>query len=144
MQAVIAWLLAAAALAGGYLSYGWPGVMLAVTCIVFWLLLQFNRTLRVMRRAGERPVGTVDNAVMLHARLRVGMPLLAIVGMTRSLGRPLEDASMAQDAPGDEAYQWRDGAGDRVVVHCARGRCTRWELLRQARPAESTADPAVD
>lgn len=144
MQAVIAWLLAAAALAGGYLSYGWPGVMLAVTCIVFWLLLQFNRTLRVMRRAGERPVGTVDNAVMLHARLRAGMPLLAIIGMTRSLGRPVEDAGTQQDAPGSEAYEWRDGAGDRVVVHCARGRCSRWELLRHGGPAESTADTALD
>ena len=144
MQAVIAWLLAVAALAGGYLSYGWPGVVLAVTCIVFWLLLQFNRTLRVMRRAGERPVGTVDNAVMLHARLRVGMPLLSIVGMTRSLGRLVEDAGTPQDAPGSETYEWRDGAGDRVVVHCARGRCSRWQLLRHAGPAASMADPAVD
>lgn len=122
MQAVIAWLLAAAALAGGYLSYGWPGVMLAVTCIVFWLLLQFNRTLRVMKRAAGRPVGTVDNAVMLHSKLRPGMPLLSVVALARSLGRTVEGP--------EEAYEWRDAGGDRIVVRCARGRCTGWELLR--------------
>ena len=130
MQAVIAWGLSAAALAGGYLSYGWPGVLLAVTCIVFWLLLQFNRSLRVMRRAGERPVGTVDSAVMLHARLHAGMPLLSVIGLARSLGRRLDEASE------DEAYEWRDPGGDRVVVHCARGRCTRWELERRFQPAD--------
>jgi hypothetical protein len=45
-------------------------VVLAVTVVVFWLLLQFSRALRVMRRPPARPVGTVPNAVMLHARLR--------------------------------------------------------------------------
>ena len=78
--------------------------------------------------AAARPVGTVDNAVMLHARLSPGMPLLSVVTLAHSLGRTL-------DGPG-EAYEWQDASGDRVVVHCARGRCTGWQLLRH----EETAD----
>jgi hypothetical protein len=123
MTTVIAWVLAVAALVAGWFGYGWPGLALAVTCIVFWMLMQFNRTLRAMKRAAERPVGTVDNAVMLHARLSPGMPLLSVVTLARSLGKTL-------DGP-EEAYEWQDGAGDRVVVRCARGRCTGWELLRR-------------
>lgn len=51
--------LAVAALGLGYTSYGWRGVVLAVTVVVFWLLLQFSQALRVLREAGARPVGTV-------------------------------------------------------------------------------------
>jgi hypothetical protein len=128
MTAVAAWVLAVAALVAGWFSYGWPGLALAGTCIAFWLLLQFNRTMRVMRRAAERPAGTVDNAVMLHARLSPGMPLLSVVTLAHSLGRTL-------DGPG-EVYEWQDASGDRVVVRCARGRCTGWELLRHAESAD--------
>jgi len=46
MNAFVGWLLAAAVLAIGYVQWGWPGVVLAVTMIVFWLLLQFSRALR--------------------------------------------------------------------------------------------------
>jgi hypothetical protein len=123
MTAVAAWALAVAALVAGWFGYGWPGLALAGTCIAFWLLLQFSRTLRVMKRAAGRPVGTVDNAVMLHARLRAGMPLLSVVALARSLGKTI-------DGP-EEAYEWRDASGDRVVVRCARGRCTSWDLLRR-------------
>ena len=67
MTAWIGWVLAAVAVALGYAGYGWPGVLLALGVVVFWLLLQFSRALRVLRAASQRPVGTVPNAVMLQA-----------------------------------------------------------------------------
>ena len=56
MNPWLGWALAAAALFLGWRSYGWPGVALAFSVIVFWLLLQFNRSIRVMRtRLMRRP-----------------------------------------------------------------------------------------
>ena len=49
MTAWVGWGLAAAAVAVGYAGYGWPGVVLALGVVVFWLLLQFNRALRALR-----------------------------------------------------------------------------------------------
>jgi hypothetical protein len=60
MNPVVGWGLAVLAVAAGWLGWGWRGVVLAVTVVVFWLLLQFSRTLRVLRAAGQRPVGTID------------------------------------------------------------------------------------
>jgi len=57
MTAWVGWGLAVAALAVGYASYGWPGVVLALGVVVFWLLLQFSRALRALRLAsGGRSV----------------------------------------------------------------------------------------
>ena len=86
MNPILGWGLAVVAVVAGWFSYGWPGVVLALSVVVFWLLLQFSRVLRVMRRAAERPIGSVDNAVMLHAKLQTGMQLLQILPLTRSLG----------------------------------------------------------
>jgi hypothetical protein len=122
LNAFIGWLLAAAALALGYLQWGWPGVALAVTLIVFWLLLQFSRALRVLRKAGRAPVGQVDNAVMLHARLQRGQRLPQILAMTRSLGHKCDDDP--------EIFEWRDAGGDAVRIELVDGKLTRWELQR--------------
>ena len=73
MNPVLGWGLAVAAVVAGWFGYGWPGVLLAVSVVVFWLLLQFSRVLRVMRMAAGRPLGVIDNAVMLNAKLRPGM-----------------------------------------------------------------------
>lgn len=113
----------------GWHVYGWRGVALAVSVIVFWLLLQFSRTLRVMRAAGQAPVGHVANAVMLHARLRPGLRLLEILALTRSLGEKLGDDP--------ERYAWRDAGGDRVTLELASGRLVRWQLDRA--PAQGDA-----
>ncbi len=59
MSAVLGWALSAAGIAVGYMFYGWQGVLLALSAVVFWLLLQFSRALRAMRQAAERPVGSV-------------------------------------------------------------------------------------
>jgi hypothetical protein len=116
------WALAVVAVAVGYTSYGWQGVALAVTVIVFWLLLEFSRSLRALREAAGRPVGMVPNAVMLNAQLKRGMHLTRVFRLTRSLGHKL---------PGQaEGYRWADGAGDEVHVMLDNGRVARWELRR--------------
>jgi hypothetical protein len=126
----VGWALAALAVVVGGWSYGWRGIVLALTVVVFWLLLQFSRALRAMRSAAGRPVGFVDNAVMLQAKLRKGMRLVDIIMLTRSLGRELGDDT----APERERYEWRDASGDAVVVELSAGRCTGWRLDRAAAP----------
>jgi len=124
MNPVLGWSLAVLAVAIGYLRMGWQGVLLAVTVIVFWLLLQFSRSLRVLRGAAGRPLGRVPNVVMLHARLAVGMPLLEILRLTRSLGRRLSEEP--------EVYAWSDEGGDELRVELRQGRVARWTLQRAA------------
>ena len=122
MSTKLGWALAALALAAGYLGYGWRGVLLAMTVIAFWLLLQFSRALRVMRLAAHAPVGHVPSAVMLHAQLHAGMQMMNVVKLTRSLGRKLRDAP--------ETFAWRDESGAEVEVEFADGRCRSWRLTR--------------
>jgi hypothetical protein len=114
--------LAVAALGLGYASHGWQGVVLALTVVVFWLLLQFSRALRVLRAAGSRPVGTVPNAVMLQARLQRGMRLQAVLRLTGSLGRQVDGET--------DAFVWQDGAGDEVMVQLSGGKVQAWQLRR--------------
>ncbi len=128
MSAAIGWGLALAALVGGYLSYGWQGLVLAITVIVFWVLLQFSRAMRAMRQASARPVGQVANAVMLNARLRRGLRLVDVLALTRSLGTALHTDPQAVD----ETFAWVDGGGDRVEVDLHQGRVTAWRLVRAA------------
>ena len=125
-MAWLGWGLAAAAVAVGYAGYGWPGVVLALGVVVFWLLLQFNRALRALRLASGRPVGQVPNAVMLHARLRTGLRLTQVLALTRSLGRRIADDP--------ETFAWRDEAGDEVQVELHQGRVRAWRLQRGAGP----------
>ena len=120
--ATIGWALAVAAVAVGYVGYGWRGVLLAITVVVFWLLLQFSRALRVMRLAAQAPVGQVPSAVMLHAKLHQGMPLMAVIKLTRSLGRKVRDEP--------ETFAWRDESGAEVEIEFDGGRCKVWRLTR--------------
>ena len=78
MHPILGWALAGLLLALAWQGYGWRGVLVAVTAIVFWLLLQFNRALRVMKNAGQAPVGHVPSAVMLNAKLKPGMTMLQL------------------------------------------------------------------
>ena len=51
--------LVAAALIAGWTMLGWQGVVLAITVIGFWMVLQFNRATRQMRNvAGPRAWST--------------------------------------------------------------------------------------
>ncbi len=123
MRSSMGWFLAVAAVAAGYASYGWPGVALAATVIVFWLLLQFSRALRTMQRAGRSPVGQVKSAVMLNTKLRPGMTMLELLPLTGSLAQPVEGM--------EETFRWRDAGGASVRVEFADGRLRRWTLERE-------------
>lgn len=125
--AVIGWILAAAAVAVGWFSYGGRGLVLALTVIAFWLLLQLSRTLRVLRRAAQSPLGHVDSAVMFNAQLSAGLRLPQVIALTRSLGRKVSDEP--------EVFVWRDGGGDEVELTFEGGRCTQWQLRRQSADA---------
>jgi hypothetical protein len=122
MNAAFGWLLAVVAVAAGYVGYGWPGVVLAASVVVFWMLLQFSRAVRVMRAAAARPVGTVDSAVMLQSHLHKGLTLAQLIKHTHSLGD--------KRGTDPESYAWRDAAGDEVVVELRGGRLTEWRLVR--------------
>jgi hypothetical protein len=117
-------------------------VVLAITVIVFWLLLQFSRALRVMRQAAGAPVGHVDSAVMLHTKLRTGMRLIDIIPLTRSLGQA-EKPQGLQDAQALESFTWTDAAGVAVRVELRAGRLQRWELQRPTEAAQ-TGELAAD
>jgi hypothetical protein len=131
---IVGWALAALAVAIGYLQWGWQGVVLAVTMIVFWLLLQFSRALRVLRNAGSAPVGQVPNAVMLHAKLQRGQRLPEILKFTKSLG--------TQVASDPETFEWRDVGGDAVRIELRGGKLEHWTLQRAADAAHGQASPS--
>jgi len=123
MNPVSGWILALLALAVGWWQYGARGLVLAFTVIVFWLMLQFNRSMRVLRRAAESPLGSIPSAVMFNAKLRPRMQMLEVLNMTRSLGRRV-------DPDNDEILAWRDEGGSEVVVSFKDGRIAQWKLER--------------
>ncbi len=128
MNPVVGWGLALAALVAGWFSYGWPGLALGFSVIVFWLLIQFNRSVRVMRDAGDAPIGYVPSAVMLHSKLRIGLPMLQIVKLTKSLGTRLSESP--------EVWAWADESGAEVRIVFDKGLCASWTLNR---PEEAVA-----
>lgn len=122
MNPVLGWALALIAVLLAGRSFGWQGVVFAVTVIVFWLLLQFNRAVRVMKGTANAPVGHVDSAVMLNAKLRRGMTLLQVLTLTKALGRRL---------PGvPESWSWADASGAAVTIVLRGGKLDTWTLTR--------------
>ncbi len=120
MNAWIGVLLALAALVAGGAFFGWQGIVFATTGIVFWLLLQMSRLMRLMQKAGAAPMGSVANAIMLSSKLHDGMTLVELIKLTGSLG-----AKQAEDT-----YVWRDTGGDAVEVVLKKGKLAEWRLLR--------------
>jgi hypothetical protein len=103
LQKYLVPLASAVGLVAAYQAYGWAGVAIAGGALVMWLLLHFTRMMTVLQRAAKRPVGFVDSAVMLNAKLRPGVTLLHMVAMTRSLGELLSAKAFDQfDAQGAE------------------------------------------
>ncbi|OYU95325.1 MAG: hypothetical protein CFE45_19800 [Burkholderiales bacterium PBB5] len=141
MNPLIGWGLTVLGTAAGYQFFGWRGVALAVSVMVFWLLLQFSKAMRTMRAATQNPVGRVPSAVMLHAKLAKGQRLMEVLLRTRSLG----DKVTELPAGADEAWRWADESGASVVVHLRQGRVTDWTLRRPegAEPAALPADAAA-
>lgn len=126
----------AAAVALGALAWragGFKGVLLLFSGVVLWLLLQYTRLMTVMKRAAQRPIGYVDSAVMLNARLKAGMPLLHVIALTRAMGERL-----SPEGAEPETYRWRDAGESSVTTHFAGGRLQAWQLQR---PPESPALP---
>jgi hypothetical protein len=111
----------AALLIGGWL-FSWQGVILALSGITFWLLMQFTRLMRVMKAATDAPIGHIESAVMLNAKLAIGMKMSDLIPLTRSLGKKLTDKP--------ETYGWLDAGGVRVEVVLEGGKVACWTLLR--------------
>jgi hypothetical protein len=127
MNSTIGWALAVAAVALAWVSYGWQGVVLAVSVVVFWLLLQFSRAMRVMRLAAAAPVGKMPSAVMFNAKLRVNMTMMQVLPLTRSLGRRIEVPAANQQT---ESWRWSDDSGSCVTLTFVRGKLDHWHLHR--------------
>lgn len=124
MNPWIGWALAALFVGLAWQQYGWQGLLFGFSVVVFWLLLQLSRTLRVMRGAAQRPVGHVDSAVMLHAKLKPGLTMLQVFALTRSLGRKIGE--------GEDDWAWSDEGGSTVRLHFAHGKLATFELDRPA------------
>lgn len=108
-----------------YRSYGWAGVALVGGAIVMFLLMHFNRTMQVLKRAADRPVGTVASAVMLNAKLKPKATLLHVIAMTRALG---EQRSPKDEQP--EVFRWTDAGGSWVDCTFVGGKLAEWKLTR--------------
>ncbi|MBC5782475.1 glycerate kinase [Ramlibacter sp. USB13] len=124
-QKIVLPVLGVVVVAVAWRAYGWPGVAIAVSGIVMWMLLHFTRMMKVLQRASNRPVGYCDSAVMLNAKLRPGVNLLHVVAMTRALG---EQVSPKEQQP--EVYRWTDGTASTVTCEFAHGKLVKWELFR--------------
>ena len=112
-------------MAAAYYAYGWPGVAMAAGALVMWVLLHFTRLTQVMVRAGKRPIGYVDSAVMLNAKLKPGSTLLHVIAQTQALGELL---SPKDQQP--EVFRWTDGGKSHVTCEFSGGKLVKWTLVR--------------
>lgn len=117
-----------------YRVYGWAGVAGAVGALVMWMLLHFTRMLQILKRAANRPVGYVDSAVMLNAKLQKGATLMHVVAMTRSLGELLTPKDSQP-----EQFRWTDASESHVTCLFVGGKLQQWELFRPDQTANLTA-----
>lgn len=124
-QKILVLAIGIAAVALGYRLAGWPGVAAAAGGLVMWLLLHFTRMMQVLKRAANRPIGFVESAVMLNAKLKPNATLLHVVAMTRSLGE-LRTEKNAQP----EVFRWTDGSGSYVDCTFVGGKLAGHQLTR--------------
>ena len=120
--------------AWSFFAYGFKGLVVSVGVLTMWFLLHWTRTMQVLRRAAERPIGYVASAVMLNAKLKPGVTLLHVVAMTRALG---ELRSVADVQP--ETYRWTDSTDSHVTADFKDGRLVQWVLYRP--PVQDEALP---
>lgn len=116
-----------------YRAYGWAGVAFAAGALVMWVLLHFNRVVQVLKRAADRPIGFVDSAVMLNAKLKSGASLLHVLALTRAVGELLSEKDSQP-----ETFRWTDASDSSVTCEFLHGRLVRWELTRP-NPGDETA-----
>lgn len=131
-QRILTLLVAIALGAGAWRAGGWAGVAMLASGLLLWFLLHYTRLMTIMKRAADRPIGYVGSAVMLNARLKPRMPLLNVIGLTRSLGERL-----SADGVEPEVYRWRDPGDAQVMTEFEGGRLVRWRLERPNAAPES-------
>jgi hypothetical protein len=136
LQKILLPILGAAMIVIAWQYYGWPGALLAVTAVVMYLLLQFNRLMHVLKKTANHPKGYVGSAVMLNAKLKPGVNLLHVTAMTQALG---EQLSPEGEQP--EVFRWTDGSASHVTCEFVRGKLVKWELVRPTEPV--APDPAA-
>jgi len=112
-------------------SYGWAGIAAVLTMLVFGVLLHFSRMMQVLKRAANRPIGYVDSAVMLNAKLKPGATLLHVVAMTRALGLL---KSVKDEQP--EVFEWKDASESVVTCTFVGGKLMQHELVRPPTPRD--------
>ena len=132
LTALVAVLLGALAWRTG----GWAGLALAGSALVLWFLLYYTRLINVMKRAADRPIGYVDSAVMLNAKLKPRSALLHVIALTRSLGERL-----SPEGAEPEVYRWTDAGGSQVTAEFRGGKLAGWRLDRPEPPIDEA--PAV-
>ena len=108
-----------------YHAFGWPGIVFVISGGVLWVLLNFTRMVTILKRASNRPIGFVDSAVMMNAKLKPKQTLMHVIALTRSLGQ-LESEKDTQP----EIYSWKDGTDSVVRCEFRDGRLVQWELTR--------------
>ncbi len=128
--AVVALIVAA------YLTNGGAGVAVVVSVLVMWMLLHFTRMMQVLKRATGRPVGYVDSAVMLNAKLKPKASLMHVLAMTRALG---ELRSPKDVQP--EIFRWTDGSNSYVDCTFVNGKLAGHSLTR---PTDKSAVHSAD
>jgi hypothetical protein len=124
-RTLLFWIGGALLVAAAYRAYEWRGVALIVTGIFFWLMLHFTRLIQALKRAANRPIGYIDSAVMLNAKLKDGSSLLHVVAVTRSLG-VLQSSKNVQP----EIYRWTDNGNSYVDCTFVGGKLASWQLVR--------------
>ena len=115
-------------------SYSWAGLAAGVTALVFGMLLHFTRLMTVLKRAANRPIGHVDSAVMLNAKLKPGATLLHVVALTRALGLL---RSVKDEQP--EVFEWKDGSDSTVTCTFVGGKLAMHVLSRPGQRADTVA-----
>ena len=140
-QKIIVPILGVTAVVLAFRSYGWAGVAAVATGLVMWMLLHFTRMMQVLKPAANRPIGYVESAVMLNAKLKPGMTLLHVVAMTKSIGA-LQSAKGEQP----EVFRWTDGSQSHVSATFVGGKLAHHVLFRPAQdeaPAPESSASAV-
>jgi hypothetical protein len=104
-------------------SYGAQGLLLAVLMLSFWLMLHFTKLMRLLRTVARRPMGRVNSATALLARLKPGMAMVDVIRLTLSIG--------ALRTPPDtepEERHWADDTGQAVSCRFEHGRLASFQL----------------
>ena len=137
-QKILVPVLGVILIVGAWNAAGWGGVALVSGGILMWVLLHFNRMMTALKRTAGRPIGYVDSAVMLNAKLQPGVNLLHVMSMTRSLG----ELQSPQDTQ-PEIYRWRDNSDSHVTCEFTDGKLVKWELVRPAAGADASDSPGA-